>query len=34
MLCAALMLLRRIDVAAFRGEKVEFTTLVAAAGDA
>jgi BCD family chlorophyll transporter-like MFS transporter len=34
MLCVALLLLRRIDVAAFRGERVEFTTLVATVGDA
>ncbi len=34
MLCGALVLLQRIDVAAFRGERVEFTTLVATVGDA
>jgi BCD family chlorophyll transporter-like MFS transporter len=34
MLCAALVLLQRIDVRAFRGEKVEFTTLIATVGDA
>lgn len=34
MLCVALVLLRRIDVAAFRGERVSFTTMVATVGDA
>lgn len=34
MLCAALILLRRIDVSAFRGEQPSMTTLIAVAGDA
>lgn len=34
MLCVALVLLRRIDVAAFRGEQQGLTTLIAVAGDA
>ncbi|NCC32858.1 MAG: MFS transporter [Chloroflexia bacterium] len=34
MLCAALVLLRRIDVSAFRGEQQKITTLIAVAGDA
>ncbi len=34
MLCIALVLLRRIDVSAFRGEQQSITTLIAVAGDA
>jgi len=34
MLCVALVLLRRIDVAAFRGERPSLTQLIAVAGDA
>lgn len=34
MLCVALVLLRRIDVAAFKGEQQSLTTLIAVAGDA
>lgn len=34
LLCVALILLRRIDVAAFRGEQPTLTTLIAVAGDA
>lgn len=34
MLCTALILLRRIDVSAFRGEQHSMTTLIAVAGDA
>ncbi|WP_129674750.1 BCD family MFS transporter [Candidatus Chloroploca sp. Khr17] len=34
MLCAALLLLRRIDVSAFRSEQQKITTLIAVAGDA
>ncbi|MBP1467794.1 BCD family MFS transporter [Candidatus Chloroploca sp. M-50] len=34
MLCAALVLLQRIDVSAFRGEQQKITTLIAVAGDA
>jgi MFS transporter, BCD family, chlorophyll transporter len=34
MLCTALILLRRIDVSAFRGEQPSMTTLIAVAGDA
>jgi BCD family chlorophyll transporter-like MFS transporter len=34
MLCVALLLLRRIDIAAFRGERPSMTQLVALAGDA
>ncbi|NTU82851.1 MAG: BCD family MFS transporter [Chloroflexales bacterium] len=34
MLCVALVLLRRIDVSAFRGEQQSITTLIAVAGDA
>ncbi|MFV9504033.1 MAG: BCD family MFS transporter [Oscillochloridaceae bacterium umkhey_bin13] len=34
MLCTALIMLRRIDVSAFRGERQSMTTLIAVAGDA
>ena len=34
MLCVALVLLRRIDVSAFRNEQQSLTTLIAVAGDA